>query len=113
MALTPTDSPAATISPQVVASTGMPSARRLARARRSGSPATSTPSEFGAFGDAFTNAVKAATSWRQVSAPPSFAGSMITENMLLVMVPLAQLPSCMVTPPVMAPASNSAITARP
>src|SRR5690606_17730881 len=112
-ALMPTDSPAATISPQVVGSTGTPSASRFAFARRSGSPATSTSSVPGAGFDAFTHFTKAAISSRQFAAPPSFAGSTMTESMLLVMVLRVQLPSWIVPPPVKAPASSSAITASP
>src|SRR6185503_9921143 len=89
---------ACTISSHVVGSTSMPSRSRFSRARRSGSPGTSTGAPASAGGEAFTYATKPSVSRRNQSRPAKRAGSISTVNMLLMTPPSRGLAGWMVGP---------------
>src|SRR5882724_1578244 len=87
----PTFAPAATISCQVVGSTGTPSARRCFFHSRSGSPAIFTWSTPAAGGEAVCQATKLSVSRARFSPVPVLLGSMSMENMLLSTLRLPSL----------------------
>src|SRR5882724_1915252 len=119
----PTFAPAATISCQVVGSTGTPSARRCFFHSRSGSPAIFTWPTPAAGGEAVCQATKLSISRARFSPVPILSGSMRMENMPLstlrlpsglpVQVLSLKVLSLKVLPPESAPPSSSQISARP